>query len=579
MNNLGVNFKDLEVAVEWSIRQLETPRRNRVEAVRQFVGKHYSDGGTELVVPTNFLELAVTIYQQQLAANAPRAMVTTSIPRLKPAAYSMEIALNQIPDEIGLGDTLRRAVVEALFSFAVVKVGLASSGVSVLGHDPGEAFVDLVSLDDYFIDMSAKTWSNIQFEGNDYWLPVEAAREIFDGKGSKIEPDEHTVIGSQGEDRAESVSSDNSADLYKKKVWLRDVWLTREHKLVTYGVKSKKLFRVINWDGPEGGPYKVLRFSDVPGNLLPLAPVALWRDLHELGNALFRKLGRQADRKKTVAAFQGGNNDDVEALKKALDGEGIAYNGGKPEQITVGGIDSPTLALYIQVRDLFSSFAGNLDALGGLAPMSDTVGQDKLLSESANARINFMRSRMANFAKEIFEALAWYEWTDPVRQRVVEKSVKGTSFSVRRMWSEETREGDWIDFNFDIDAYSMQADTPDIKLQKIGTALERYVIPLLPQIQQQGGELGFKELIELIADLSNVPELNDIVKFGEPVAMMRPEQGEERPSTMPAHTTRTYERVNRPGATRQGKDDVMSRLLMGGNVQQAEGAALERTVG
>ncbi len=43
---------------------------------------------------------------------------------------------------------------------------------------------------------------------------------------------------------------------------------------------------------------------------------------------------------------------------------------------------------------------------------------------------------------------------------------------------------------------------------------------------------------------------------------------------MPNNTTRTYERVNKPGATRSGKDDVMSRLLMGGNVQQAEGAAL-----
>jgi len=575
--SLGVNFRDLRKAVDWSIRQLETPRRKRLEAIRQYVGSHYADGGTEKVVPTNFLELAVTIYVQQLAAHAPRAMVTANVPSLKPFAYSTEIAINQIPDEIGLASTLRRAVVEALFAFGVVKVGMASSGVSVLGHDRGEAFADLTSIDNYFCDMSAKTRGGIQFEGDDYWLPVEAARAMYDGRDSEIEPDRHTVTGDNGEERAESISTDEGADLFKEKVWLRDVWLPGRHKLCTYGVKSLKLFRVIDWDGPEGGPYKLLGFADVPGNLLPLPPVSLWRDLHELGNTLFRKLGRQADAKKTVIAFHGGDEEDVEALKKASDGEGIRYNAKKPESITAGGIDAPTLAFYLQVRDLFSYFAGNLDTMGGLAPMTETVGQDKMLGEAASARLNYMRDQTLDFSRDIFKALAWYEWTDPVRERVIEKPVKGTTISVQSTWSEETREGNWLDYNFDIDSFSMQADTPAIRLQKIGQVLDRYVAPYVELLQQQGGQIDFKELLGLVSRLSNVPELNDIVKFGEPQPS-QPEQGNGKPTRMPSNTTRTYERVNRPGATRHGKDDVMSRLLMGSNVQPSEGAALGRTV-
>jgi hypothetical protein len=95
-------------------------------------------------------------------------------------------------------------------------------------------------------------------------------------------------------------------------------------------------------------------------------------------------------------------------------------------------------------------------------------------------------------------------------------------------------------------------------------------------MQQQGGQIDFKELMAIVSRLSNVPELNDIVVFGEPQPS-QPEQGNSQPTLAP-HTTRTYERVNRPGATRHGKDDVMSRLLMGGNVQPAEGAALGRAV-
>ena len=574
-SDMGVNFEDLRTAVDWSIKQLATPRKKRVEAIQMLVGNHYSDGGTDKVVPTNFLELATMIYTQQLAANAPRALFTAKVSRLKPFAYATEIALNQLPDEIGLGSTLRRAVVEALFSFGVVKVGMASSGVSILGHDIGQPFADLVSIDNYFCDMSSKTRAGIQFEGDDYWLPLEDVKAIWPDLAGEVEADEHTVTGDQGEERAEGISTDEGAELYKKQVWLRDVWLPRTNKLVTYGVKSLKVFNIIDWDGPEGGPYKLLGFEDVPGNLMPLPPVALWRDLHKLGNNLFRKLGRQADAKKTVAAFAGGNDDDVESLKKAADGEGIKYSGQKPESITVGGIDAPTLAFFLQIKDLFSYLAGNLDTMGGLSPMTDTIGQDKMLSEAASARIEYMRSRTLDFSREIFKALAWYEWTDPVRERDVEKPVEGTDISIRTRWTPETREGNWLDYNFDIDAYSMQSDSPALKLQKIGQAIERYIIPLMPMLEQQGGQIDLKELTSIISRLGNVPELNDIVRFGEPIAA-QPEQGSSQPSRMPANTTRTNVRVNRPGATRAGKDDVMSRILMGANAQPAEAAAIGR---
>jgi hypothetical protein len=579
MSKMAVDFDQLRKAVDWSIRQLDTPRKNRIAAIRQYVGSHYSDNGTDKNVPTNFLELAVTIYTRQLAARAPRVTIATANRSLKPFAKNMEIALNQIPTEIDLGGTLRRSVVEALFAFSVVKVGIAASGSLILGVPYGEPYVDLVSIDDYFCDMSAKSRATMQFEGNDYWVPLEVAQALYEGS-DKIDPDPHTVTNENGGDRAESVSTQTGADLFAERVWLRDVWIPHKGQLVTYGVVSKKLFRIVDWDGPDFGPYHVLGFSEVPGNLLPLPPVSLWLDLHDLGNTLFRKLGRQASSKKTVAAFQGGNDADVDALKKATDGEGIRYSGQKPDAITVGGIDAPTLAFWIQIRDLFSYFGGNLDALGGLAPTSETVGQDKLISDAASARIKAMADTTIDFAKGIFKALAWYDWTDPIRKRMIEKEVPGTGVSVKREWSAETRDGDFLDYNIDIDVYSMQDDSPTTKLQKIGMALERYVIPMLPVLQQQGGSVDVQKLLELVGDLGNIPELSDIVTFQEQnPELMQPPKGNGNPAMMPANTTRTYERVNRSGPSRQGKDHVMAQLLMGGNVQPADMANAGRRVG
>lgn len=572
----GPDIKRLERAIEWSIQQLAKPRKDRVQAIRQYVGSHYGEGGADHRVPTNLLELAVTIYVRNLAARAPKVMVSADRDDLRPMARNLELALNQIPREIGLARTLRHAVVEAIFAMGVVKVGISEGGEVFQGHDTGKVFVDLVPFDDYFLDMTAKTRAAIQFEGNDYWLPIDDARAMYDGPESDIEPDPHSVTGEQGENRAEGVSTNEGAEVFGPQVWLRDIWLPPTNEMITLGVKNKKVFRIVPWDGPEHGPYHTLSFNDVPGNLLPLPPVALWIDLHELANTVFRKLARQAEAKKTIAAFPGGNENDVDALKRATDGEGIRYAGAKPEAITVGGIDAPSLAFYLQTRDLFSYFAGNLDMLGGLSPMSETATQDKLLSEAANARLDWMSRATLEFSEAIFQSLAWYEWTDPVRTRRIRKPAPGSDIVMIREWSPETREGDFLDFNLELDVYSMQDDTPALRLQKIGMALERFVIPLMPLIQAQGGQIDFRKLMELVGRLGNVEELNEVVIFGEPLPQPPAQGGSPQPSMRPARTVRTYERVNRPGATRSGKDDVMTRMLMGGGVQKSEAASLMR---
>jgi len=577
---MGVNFLRLQKSIEWSVQQLSKQRKVRVDAIREYVGNHYGDGGSEWRVPTNFLEMASTIYSRQLAARAPRVVITARNPELRPYAKNMEIALNQLPEEVDLANTLHSAVMEALFSFAIVKVGIEGTGDEVLGHEYGRPFADMVSLDDYFCDMTAKRRDQMQYEGNDYWVSLGVARGMCEEcSPDDLIPDEHSTIGDDGGERAETVSVSTGGDIYGDQVWLRDVWLPLERKLVTYGVKAKKLLRIVPWDGPDSGPYHMLGYSEVPGNLLPLPPVALWMDLHELANSLFRKMGRGADARKTVAGFKGGHDEDVAALKAARDGDAIRYDGQGPEAITTGGVDPATLALFIQIKDLFSYFAGNLDALGGLSPMTDTLGQDKMLAEAAGARMKHMTDKTITFAKSIFRSLAWYEWTDPVRKRDIIKPVKGTSIAIHREWSEATRKGRFLDYNLDIDVYSMQDDSPSTKIQKIGMIWDRYIVPVMPDLKGQGIQVDFQRLFEMLSRFANIPELNDIMIYSEPTSD-EPVHGNPEPerSRKPAHTTRTYERVNRPGATRSGKDDVMTRGLMGIGAQPSEKAAIGRMV-
>lgn len=561
------DFNKLCDAIEWSLKQFETPRRNRITAIRQYVGSHYSEGGTEKRVPVNFLKLAVDIYVRQLAARAPRAMITVKRPDLKPTAANLELAINQIPDEIDLTMTMRRLVTEALFSLGVVKVGLSTTD-QALGHNYGKSFVDNITLDDYFCDMSAKRHDMIQFEGNDYWMNYEELMEaewVDKSARDDIKPDEYTVLGPGGEERADSIGSQQSGKTFRDRVWLRDVWLPTEGLVCTYRVKSRKLLNTVEWNSTGHGPYYKLAFCEVPGNLLPLPLVSVWRDLHELGNALFRKLGAQADSQKTVQGFSGNDDQGVENLQKAADGSGIKYNGSPPVELKVGGVDAKTLAFFMQTRDLYSYFAGNLDSLGGLQPQAQTLGQDKLLGDAAGAQLRDMVDGTVRCAREIFRALAWYEWHDPLSRRTLQKPVPGTDISLSIDWHPGLRQGNFSDYELTIDVYSLQDDSPSLKLQRLGAVMQQYVIPLMPFIQQAGGQVDAQAILSLVAKYTNLPELNDVVVFAETNLQQQTES-----AGMPANTSREYVRVGRPGMTRQGASSVMQQQLMGKEMQNSE---------
>jgi hypothetical protein len=85
--------------------------------------------------------------------------------------------------------------------------------------------------------------------------------------------------------------------------------------------------------------------------------------------------------------------------------------------------------------------------------------------------------------------------------------------------------------------------------------------------------LDVEKLMRVIAELGNLQELNEIFiytnsRYGQEVYTGNPMK--------PAETTRRYERVNRPGATQPGKDQILMQALLGGRPQQSETASVFR---
>ena len=584
----------LQNAIEYSRRQLLPYREKRLHALRQFVGAHYTDTGAEQRVPLNFIEMAVSIYRRQIAARRPQVLVRAKNRQYEPVAGQFESALNMLLKDIKFEETMQQWVLDAMFGLGIVKTGLTASGIDMNGyeHDPGQPFVDNVDFDDFVFDMSAKRWDQIQFCGNRYCLPLEAVKQskMFGKKGNDLKPSEFRQNNEFGEERVQRIgTSDNyfGDQYYSPIVELWDIWLPLENVVVTLqaddrgGVSTGEPLRVVEWEGPEEGPYYTLGFGSVPGNLMPLPPVSLMIDLHEMANRVFRKLGRQADRQKTLTLVQAGQEDDGRRIAESSDGDIIRTD--RPEatrEAKYGGVDQASLAYLMQVKDLFIYMGGNLDALGGLGKLSDTVGQEQLIAKSASARVADMQESATRAVKNVVNTLGRYLWYDPVASPTVLTKIPDTNFEASVEFSPEIREGSITEYEIDIAPYSMVDRSPSEKAKTLGELMQGFVIPLAPILQQQGIKADMGKFFELMAKYSNTEELNDIISQFDQSEMAKMQQMQEmggageRPTQSPV-TQRTQVRQNIPGSTREGRDEAMMQLLVGGGQPAQAGQMAE----
>jgi hypothetical protein len=433
--------------------------------------------------------------------------------------------------------------------------------------------------------VNARSFEKVQFCGDKYQLPYDwaIANEDFNPEARKKLQwfsDQRSL--NPGESRASDLSrgEDRTDETYMDMGWFEDIFLPMDNLYVTLSCDDENgpPLRIMEWDGPETGPYRLLGFRDVPDNILPLAPTALWLDMHELANALFRKLGRQAERQKDLTVFRGAAKPDAEHERDANDGEMIQSD--HPEGVKTvkrGGADPATLAFVLQLKNMFAYMAGNLDMLGGLAPQSGTLGQDELLSQSAGNRLEDMRAKTEKFAGGVIFDLAKYLYYDPMIEIPMVKRVAGTNIELQTsLTPEERREADFLEYNFKVIPYSMQHISPSQRLVALQALLTQFLMPAMPMLQQQGVSLNVEALLKKWGKYSGIGEdVDDILTYSGPPqeptgGVIGKNPRADAAPVMPAQTKRTYERVNRPGATPGNADAQMAQLLMGGQMQPAE---------
>ena len=532
--------------------------------------------------PLNTIYSVVSVILPHLVATNPRAMIRTPFPELRRAADLFALAWNHQAAEIDLGRSLRTVVTDALFGAGIMKTGLAPARAALLGchgpassqdrapqadgshgpaaagsstagkmpagrkgetpsprqtpsplPDPGEPFADPVDLDDYVIDPFARRREEAAFEGNRYRLSRRQILEsgLFDAAAVEALS---SAAATDDPIRRPDGRTTSDAELVDT-VELIDLWLPHEGVVVTIAAgdaadASGKFLREVPWEGPARGPYEMLGFHWASGSPLPVPPVGLFYDLHVMINKLARKQARQADRQKDLVLFDDRASEEAQKLRDAFDGEMVGMQSvDRYRQVSFGG---PHAETYDQLGFLFEQFsriAGNVDLLGGLSPMSKTLGQDEMLFESTTVRIEDMRAQVYEFTKHVGMKLAWYLWHDPLvdlplaisdfglrnadlgkEQNAVvgnpQSEIRNPQFRAAARFSADTRQGEWLDYHFDVEPHSMSQDTPTRKYRRVLEWIQNVILPIAPLAAEQGLRLDVARLAKLTGAMLNIEE-------------------------------------------------------------------------
>jgi hypothetical protein len=583
-----IDLPRLRESMDWSSQAILPFRQNHADAIKYFAGSRYGRGRSMDKTPINMMKMAVDIWSRHLVSQDPRCLVLTRATELRLPAYELELAVNHLLGAMDFGAQLSSVVRSAIFTMGVMKVGLTEQYMAEAKGIPGaggQPYAEPVLFEDWLHDMNARRIEECEWYGNRYRVPYA---NVMDNPDFNADAKAAITKGMQvrfgegawgAETRRESdLSTERSVirSEYREHVELWDIYFPSLKLLITMcNQPGTPVLQEREWVGPSTGPFHIMTFSDVPGNLLPAAPAQHLFDMQDLLTRVFNQLGRQALRQKTLTIVDGAASADGtgERVMEGNDGQVImASNVDGVRELKYGGIDPGNMQFAVWLKEMMSYIGGNLDSMGGLAQQGKTLGQEQLLAESSSDMLRDMQSQVLQFTKKAMTDVAWYMYTNPVDTYRLEKTIEGFG-NIPFEYGPEKRDENFYSYHLDIQPFSLQSKTPQERLQSVMQIVQDVILPLAPQLAEWGITLNLKELVDILSKYSDLPELTNVLSSQVPLqgqTTMQPggmslgqntTKKSERPLQSP-NTTRNYvrENVSTGGTQNQREGQLMQAL-------------------
>lgn len=539
-----VTVKKMHVAAKLGEERLRNFRSARLMFLREYSGQYYDRDHAQIgAEPINMIFNAIAVMVPNLVVNFPKTLVTSKFLAYRGYAELLGMGLDYLAKEIDLRSELRRWVVDSLFTIGIMKTGIATSKNTMsfsddVRIDPGQPYACVVDFDDFILDPACRRIEEASLVGHRVRVPRQMLLDsglyrndlvmALQTAGQDSSTQRGVEMLSQHETTPTQVS--DLQDL----VDVREIWVPAAQAIVTLPAGDSindDYLRVEDYDGPDEGPYTYLALTPpLPNNPMPIAPVGIWYDLHIAANKMARKIMDQAERQKDILGYKPSAADDAQEIVDAGDGESVGL--ADPEGAKVysfGGQQRSNESHLQQLSYWFNLASGNTDQLGGLKSDAGTATQANILQGNASIRIEDMRDIVYLGTKQIQRKLAWHLHNDPlialplIKRRPIPAqtvmSPSGPMLMPPRMEEEQvildpdSRQGDFLDFHFEIEEKSMSRMDPAQRLQK-ALMFAGKVLPSAAQAamvcQQMGVQFSFSKFVIRMAKELDIEWMDEV---------------------------------------------------------------------
>ena len=533
--------EELYSQVNQSDSQIDSFLDARKELINRYVGDYYGEHYKEGIGkknPLNMVQMTANIYIPLLVMNNPQYRVRTNSKAYKSTAWIVQEDLNETAKDIDLRESLEKVAYDSLFFMGLMKTGYGHGPEvplsEIVGDIPVEGeqaeqvrqlldqqveipqlFVKSVSPEDYIVDPHAKEMSEIQFEGDKYTVPLAVAKSWFPDKDLQADPettDEKVTANRRGRQPGRSRLFDT--------IKLVDIWIPMDQTVVTfaYHQTDKGVLSVSEWDGPETGPYHKLGYYTAPDHIFPAPPATSWIALHDMLNDLTRSIRRRVQNQKSIGIYGKDNSEDAQNLQDAKDGDMVGLNA--PERVNVvdfGTQTTPQQNVLSHFMQVFSQQAGNTDLLGGMQADARTATEASMLGQNAGLRIQYLQSKVENFAQKVGKTIAELRWHDPFAERELIKPIdyQGAHIELPARYHPETKVGSIDDYNLEVVPYSLRGRNPQQYRKTLMEWWNHVVLPTAEAAMQQGAQPDFVAFAKFMAEEMGVHQHDWFYRKGQ----------------------------------------------------------------
>lgn len=556
-------------------QNLSTHRAVREKLVRTYIGPtHGLANQLAETTPLNFYAIYTRTLLQYLAAHQPKVRITTDVGPWKAWMELVAFQVSRVMRDVNFESKQQRWVLDALvYSPGVIKVAQEWVGV-YQGDDDGEpegsdaegeaypenytwalqTLVENIDFSDWVFDTAATSVGNSCFLGHRVRIPISQAlgNPMFEGIS---ESDLRSLAGdsSWNNDDRLFFQSDDKNQPYQQTLTLWEIWNREKNTIEIYTLqggtaRGKRKLYSEKWEGHPKGPYHFIDFQDIPNHVIGLSPLCQLAALSEASNRALNKVIKQTDAAKNIFRIVGGNPAEAQTIMEALDGQGVyADGGGIAEVLTVGGADRTTMAAVPIFKDLFNWAAGNLNELAGLGVSAPTATQGELLNQAASGMARYMQQKVTGSVTTCAEAILYFELRDMITTEHVPEALPDGNTNWRMFTPDMRQQIDPILVNTTIDVYSMAYKSPVDRRNELMQWWTMLAMPAYQMWAAQGGEYDLQALFKAYADLSDLPEVNEVARYSLKPRSESSGSSEPLPIRQSPVTTRTNVRMDRGG--------------------------------